>query len=570
MAKQQLLVPPLVGSAQKVNANVNCPLPPTSLSKSPSDIQTVHVPSVGMAVEVPPVHLATPRTTNPTTPVTSTSSQSASQPASDSSATSSKRSRTEDGLGSEGLERLPTKVSRIGTPTLTDAVSTNDHLNGKSSDPDFRSILLGLARHHEMVFETRNSATSANEKLVTELESKEGIIKVLQDDNAKLEKAKLMLDQEKVELEKEKAELEEQNTALALERDTAVVLARDNSELGTQINNLKIKNLAAITKTMLEEKAEMERVNQGLVVERNDAALLAREKESELQIRIADLEVKLTSTKEALETARAQLKEEEASAREVSRAEKERDNKREQEREREREKEKEKEKENGAMQAKTEEESGIMQNQMKDMQTRLDANARGKRVMETRMAERLVEVENLRSLHSSAVRSANTSRLERNNAQDALDTSKGNESQISDKLEEKIAALDAADATIQKLQVDNGRLIQKESAIQVAFDLQTNHHQLEADKKRLETEIQQTKQQIVELEVKLQAADTSLVEHTKVEKELVASKILATNYKEQRDEARNHLLASDKAKTDMRRNWNMKSAEMSRLHAEIR
>jgi predicted nuclease with TOPRIM domain len=68
----------------------------------------------------------------------------------------------------------------------------------------------------------------------------------------------------------------------------------------------------------------------------------------------------------------------------------------------------------------------------------------------------------------------------------------------------------------------------------------------------------------------VQGPDASLVSHNNVEKELVASRILAANYKEQRDEARKNWQESEKAKTDIRRNWNVKSAEMSRLHGEIR
>jgi chromosome segregation ATPase len=448
-------------------------------------------------------------------------------------------------------------------------------LNGKSSDPHFRGLLLELAKHHETVLESRNSATSANENHVMEIKKKEGIIKVLQDEKVELEKEKVELGKERVELENVNAVLEKEKRELALERDTAVVLARDNAALSTQVNSLKVEKLEAITKTMLDEKAELEKVNQGLVMERDAAAMLAREKESELQIQIADLEVKLTSTEDALETARARLKEEEELAREVSRAEKEREMKREKVQEEAREVEKQREVENNAMKVKLQEENGIMQKQMKDLQTRLEEYERAKRITKTTMAERLVEIENLRSQYNSAVRSANTSRLERNDAQDALDSAKGNESQISDKLEEKIAALDAANATIQKLQVENGRLIQKESAIQVAVkpklvNLQANHPQIGADKKRLETEVQQAKQRIVELEGRVQVSDASLVDHNNVEKELVAARILAANYKEQRDEARKNWQESEKAKTDIRRNWNVKIAEMSRLHAEIR
>jgi myosin heavy subunit len=577
VAKQQLSVPPSVGSAQKVNTNVNRPLTPASLSKSPSNINTIHVPSVGMAIEVPSVHLATPPTTNPAIPVTSTSRQFASPSAGDSTATSSKRSRGEgssdSGSGTPNSSR--TKVARLAKPTPINAVLPNDILNEKSSDPHFHGLLLELAKYHETVLETRDSATSANENYVLEIAKKQGINKVLQDEKVELEKEKVELSKIKVELESGKVELEKEKRELALERDTAVVLARDNAELSTQVNSLKVEKLEAITKTMLDEKAELEKVNQGLVVERDAAAMLAREKESELQIRVANLEVKLTSTKDALETARARLKEEEELAREVSRAEKEMEKKREKVQEEAREVEKQREVENNAMNVKLQEENGIMQNQMKDLQTRLEEYERAKRITKTTMAERLVEIENLRSQYNSAVRSANTSRLERNNAQDALDSAKGNESQISDKLEEKIAALDAANATIQKLQVENGRLIQKESAIQVAVkpklvNLQANHQQIEADKKRLETEVQQAKQRIVELEGRVQVSDASLVDHNNVEKELVAARILAANYKEQRDEARKNWQESEKAKTDIRRNWNVKSAEMSRLHREIR
>jgi hypothetical protein len=191
------------------------------------------------------------------------------------------------------------------------------------------------------------------------------------------------------------------------------------------------------------------------------------------------------------------------------------------------------------------------------------------------MEVRLDEMENLRNKNISAVQRANACRDERNQAQASLAIAQGEKIQASTKLGHTQTALDAAAATIRKLQQDKSQLLQKESSMQVMVkprlaNLQANHHQLETDKKRLEAENQQAKQRIAELETSLQISDASQADHISVEKELVASRILATNYMEQRDEARNNLVKSDEAKTDLRRNSNLKSAEMSRLHAEIR
>jgi len=203
---------------------------------------------------------------------------------------------------------------------------------------------------------------------------------------------------------------------------------------------------------------------------------------------------------------------------------------------------------------------------------------KGKKTMSNSMKGmevRLEEMENLRSRNISAVQSANACRAERNQAQASLAIAQEDKIRITTKMEQTQAALDAAAATIQKHQTEITRLIKKESETRVTVkpklaNLQANHYQLETDKKRLDTEVLQAKQRIMDLEANLQVSKASLIDHINIEKDLVASKILATNYKEQRDEARSNLLKSDKAKTELKRNSSLKSAEMSRLHAEIR
>jgi len=338
----------------------------------------------------------------------------------------------------------------------------------------------------------------------------------------------------------------------------------------------------------------------------NVAAMLTREKETDFENRYAELEVKNKDIEALLETTQNLLKEaavaKEESAADIQRERDERkaegevrDQKGIEEKllwekmeekneglssmiEQLREKLHDKAKDTVAtkeMNEKEEEAARIkikeLEDQLVDMKAekkRLDINMRG-------MEVRLEEMENLRNRNTSAVQHANTCRIVRNQVQASLGIAQGEKIRVTAKLDESQSALNAAGVTVQKLQQEKTQLLQRKSSMQLMVkpklaNLQADHHQLEMDKKRLNTELQQAKQRIAELETISQVSDASQADHIIVEKELVASKILATNYMEQRDEARKNWQESEKAKTDIGRNWNVKSAEMSRLHAEIR
>jgi hypothetical protein len=460
---------------------------------------------------------------------------------------------------------------------------SDEALLGPLQDTHFRDLLLGLARQHETVLESRNSATTIIEEHKAKFQEKEAIIKVLQE--------------EKVELEKETGEL-------VLERDVAAVLARDQATVTNEKHTSQINKAETLIKSLEDQKAEWEKERARLLM--NVAAMLKREKTLDFKNRYANLEVKHADAEALLRTTQSLVKEADlakiASETELQRVKDDRSaegkvkvqkeiedkvlwEKMEEKREGMRSmieklesQMREKDKDMDAMKDEAGKEEEAARIKMKELGDQLVDMQKDKKTMSITMRGlevRLDEMENLRNKNISAVQRANACRDERNQAQASLAIAQREKIQASTKLGHTQTALDAAAATIRKLQQDKNQLLQKESSMQVMVkpklaNLQANHHQLETDKKRLEAEIQQAKQRIAELETSLQISDASQADHISVEKELVASKILATNYMEQRDKARKDLVKSDEAKTDLRRNSNLKSAEMSRLHAEIR
>lgn len=449
-------------------------------------------------------------------------------------------------------------------------------LLGSLQDTHFRDLLLGLARQHETVLKSRNDATTTNEEHKATFKKSEALIKVLQD---------------------QKVDLENDKSALVLEKDTAAMLTCEEATVANKKHILQITKAEGLIKSLEDQKAEWEKERARLLM--NVAAMLNREKTLDFKNRYANLEVKNADAEALLRTTQSLLKEADlakiASETELQRVKDDRSaegtvkvqkeiedkvlwEKMEEKREGMRSmieklesQMREKDKDMDAMK----DEARIKMKELGDQLVDMQKDKKTMSITMRGLEVRLDEMENLRNKNISAVQRANACRDERNQAQASLAIAQGEKIQASTKLGHTQTALDAAAATIRKLQQDKNQLLQKESSMQVMVkpklaNLQANHHQVETDKKRLEAEIQQAKQRIAELETSLQISDASQADHISVEKELVASKILAPNYMEQRDKARKDLVKSDEAKTDLRRNWNLKSAEMSRLHAEIR
>jgi hypothetical protein len=456
-------------------------------------------------------------------PLPNTSNRPVLQAEGSSNSTSHKRPRSDSALVSDDITN-PAKAARITTPS--------DTLKGKLSDPKFCDLVLSLVKHHEAVLTTRNSATSANESSKLELAQREDTIKGMQTRTS---------------------ELEDENRRLVVERNAATT----NSEQ----NQGRIENQGRIIEALHDMGRTLEEKQAGLVEERDSATKLAKEKESEAEKRYSELEVKRIDTELALATTQHQLKKAKELADKMSESSLQREKDKVGEK-------KEREREKSAMDTKVQE----MKEQIMEME-------KGKKAMEMTMKGmqvRLEEVQSLRTKTTSAVQTANSYRQERNEAQAKFAMAQEAERRHKKHSDQDKAALDAAAVTIQKLRDENTRLAQRGSANQVAItptelaSLQASHRQLEAEKTRLETDLKAAKKGIDGYQARLQASEASLVDHNKLEKELVAAKILATNYGEQRDQARTDWKKAEEVRKGYWKTLTLKTAEMSRLHAEIR
>lgn len=570
---------PAVSTAPNDDLNVKSATSVAQSSKNTAINNNVpEAPSID-TLPAPSVQTVKLQATIPPTPFSISADQSAPQVEGNSTASSSKRSRSNSDPGLDTSEMAPAKAARHHNSTISDAMLIEEALKGTREDAHFGNLVLGLVKHHETILKSRNAATITTEEQKAKLEKNEAIIQVH---------------------ENEKVELEANKVASVMERNAAAVQAGEQMKKHT----MQLEKAEILIKSLEDQKAEWEKERAGLL--KSVAAMRNREKEMDFENRYAKLvdknrktEVMLEDTQKCLKRAMASMGASQARVQkeEVDRkeGEKVREQKEIEEKSRAEAMEKEKEamrgrikgleiqlleeaKETIAMKDKMGKEDEATRVKMNQLEDQLVEMEKGKKTMSNSMKGmevRLEEMENLRSRNISAVQSANACRAERKQAQASLAIAQEDKIRITTKMERTQAAFNVAAATIQKHQTEITRLIQKESDTRVTVkpklaNLQANHHQLETDKKRLDTEVLQAKQRIMDLEANLQVSQASLMDHVSIEKDLVASKILATNYREQRDEARSNLLKSDKAKTDIKRNSNLKSAEMSRLHAEIR
>lgn len=418
-------------------------------------------------------------------------------------------------------------------------ISSSKLLNGELRDRNFCTLLLGLIKQHEAALESRDEVESVNAELQVEIEKNEGIIRGLQT---------------------QKTDLKRENRDLVVERDGAEVKPRDAEAAANDKIATEMEKHQEVVKTAQAEKVDLEEKIKGLAAEGDAQVTAAKERKLKAADQFGKLKLEHARTRFALAATQYLLKEADDIANEAI--------------------EKEAGRETAIKEAEMKmEEDKKKMSWMTKKKDELQA-ALGKETEATRAAKQGIEtqkkeIEELKKQRVSAILAAKASEVERKTAQAALADSVKSEDRLSNKLEEKIIALDAAEDIIQQLLSENEQHTRVESTEHLSVKaelstLQAIHQQLEADKTSLEAENEVVKVQVDDLKAKLQVTEGRLVEQEVLEKKLVAAEIKTANYKQQRDDAVNHLVKSDKARTELKRNFDLKSVELYRLYADIR
>jgi chromosome segregation ATPase len=174
----------------------------------------------------------------------------------------------------------------------------------------------------------------------------------------------------------------------------------------------------------------------------------------------------------------------------------------------------------------------------------------------------------------AAVKNANTSRLERDVAQKALEAAVENGRQISDKLGEKTTTLDGAEIEIESLQKEVQQLRDEcadNAAIKTQMiDLQASQVKTEKAKNRYKTELADAEVRIGNLKDKAQLADDRLIERQESNTKLELAK---DELKEQAKEMKKVRIEMDKSKkavVEIKRNYNIQKLELHRVHTELK
>jgi chromosome segregation ATPase len=321
-----------------------------------------------------------------------------------------------------------------------------------------------------------------------------------------------------------------------LARHDAALKSQKAAQTASEGLRQEVERLQGIVETRKVKEAELRNKNTGLVNEQRAAAILAKEKESTLKVSNTDLTKRLETAQEVLARTQSGLKEA------VENAEK------------------------AAKEA--------MEKEKKEIEDGAREELEARRNTITELQRRLAEVEAQSSQYEAAITNADASRRARNEAQEELAAAKEDGYRTSNKLQEKMASLDAALIDLETSQ-DKLKRLKNECAdqqtvkVQLAA-LQVKYQNIQLENRQLSNELQGVNERIAGLQAKASIADDRLLERTECEGRLATAQRTVKAQAEELKDVRERMEKSEKAEKEVRRNFNVQKAELHRLNTRNR